>query len=519
MKIQRLLLIPEILWLSRLLIGLGIFLRMWVTSRSYSRLFCAAPAIALTLAFMGAMASSQSRNRNPNLLDHYLTLARQAVVEGNVRDTRILFRRAQQLAPGDQNITMELASSLFQMNERSEAYQLLTSIAPAGKSGHLQAHRFLAMNPPDSQAVQKDYFQAVHLSHLVRSSAETRQERIQLLQILARYRKFDDVEKLIHQAMDRYPEDRLFLAQLKAREGDQSGARRETEQACEALKSIVAKEPRNADRRIQLAQGLVFLTRFPDAICIVTEGMTVPGSAASALSTTDSLGGELTNNGVVRNSNVIGELEGVGQNDDGKNDEGRNRKLALTLTHTYFAWIKTLPIEEQAMQMRCLARMLDQNSSDSSSKEVPVDLSTQMQAALQAPEASWIRPAMEGNARAALGQLSDAEKAYRLALQSAPNDPTLANNLAWVLLTKWQTNRLDSVPQARQQYLTEALRWSEQAVSAMPEIVSFLETRGQIQAALGNHALAFSDLTNCIHRGKDGPEIQRTLKACAQSLR
>ena len=524
MKIQRLLFLPEMLWLFRLLMSLLIFFRMWLTSRSYLRLLCAVPAIALTLAFVGAMASSQLRNRDPNLRGHYLTLARQAVVEGNVKDARLLFRRAQQLAPGDQNITMELASSLFRLGERSEAYQLLSSIAPSGKSGHLPAHQFLAENPPDLSQVQKDRFRAIHLSHLVRNSAETRQERIQFLKILARYRKFDDVKKLIHEALDRYPEDRLFLAQLRIREGDQLGARRETEQACEALSAIVAQEPRNADRRIQLAQGLVFLSRFADAICVVSEGMTDPQSAASALSTTDSFGGELANRDVVRDNDGDGGIEGTRQNDDGQNDDvGRDQKLALTLSNTYFAWMKTLPIDERAMQLRCLERMLNQNaqkvSTTEQSVDLPVDLNARMKAALQDPAMSWIRAVVEGNARAARGELPDAERAYRFALQSAPNDPTLANNLAWVLLTKSQPKQADSSEQMRQQLLTEALRWSEQAVRAMPETVSFLETRGQIQAALGNHAQALSDLTACLDRGKDSPDIQRTLEACARALR
>lgn len=514
MKIQRLLLLPEMLWLFRLLMSLLIFFRMWLTSRSYLRLLCAVPAIALTLAFVGAMASSQLRNRDPNLRDHYLTLAKQAVVEGNVKGARLLFRRAQQLAPGDQNITMELALSLFQMKERSEAYQLLSSIAPSGKSGHLPAHRFLAENPPDLSQVQKDRFRAIHLSHLVRNSAETRQERIQLLQILARYRKFDDVKKLIHEALDRYPEDRLFLAQLKVREGDQTGARWETEQACEALEAIVAKEPGNADRRIQLAQGLVFLARFADAICVMSDGMTDTQSAELASSSTDPLGSEPTNAGLAGDSGGSSGLAGVGQN-----DEGRDRKLALTLSNTYFAWIKTLPIDEQAMQLRCLERMLNQEGHESSTTELAVDMSIRMQSALQDPATSWIRAAVEGNARAARGELSDAERVYRLALQSAPDDPTLANNLAWVLLAKSRSKQADSTEQAQQQILAEALRWSEQAVSTMPEIVSFLETRGQIQAALGNHAQALSDLMACLDRGKDSPEIQRTMEACARALR
>ena len=391
---------------------------------------------------------------------------------------------------------------------------MLSSIAPSGKSGHLPAHRFLAENPPDLSQVQKDRFRAIHLSHLVRNSAETRQERIQLLQILARYRKFDDVKKLIHEALDRYPEDRLFLAQLKVREGDQTGARWETEQACEALEAIVAKEPRNADRRIQLAQGLVFLARFADAICVMSDGMTDTQSAELASSPTDPLGSEPTNAGLAGDSGGSSRLAGVGQN-----DEGRDRKLALTLSNTYFAWIKTLPIDEQAMQLRCLERMLNQEGHESSTTELAVDMSIRMQSALQDPATSWIRAAVEGNARAARGELSDAERVYRLALQSAPDDPTLANNLAWVLLAKSRSKQADSTEQAQQQILAEALRWSEQAVSTMPEIVSFLETRGQIQAALGNHAQALSDLMACLDRGKDSPEIQRTMEACARALR
>ena len=498
MKIKRLLLIPEMLWLFRLLISCLFFCRMWLTSRRFSRLFLALPAIVLALAFTWALISSHIRNRDPELLDHYRSLAKQAVGAGDVKAARLLFRRAQQLAPEDQHISMDLAVSLFHLGEQAEAYQLLSSIAPAQKSGHLPAHRFLLENPPDLSPVQKDRFRVIHLSHLVRNRAETRQERIQLLQILAQYRKHDEAEKLIRAALDRYPEDLLFLAQLKAREGNQPKARLEAEQACNALSAIVAKEPRNADRRVQLAQGLVFLARFADAICIVSEGIATQ-TDDSARSTTDS---------------IEDGLKSVGQN-----EEGPDRKLALALSNTYVAWMTTLPSDEQAMQLRCLTKMLDLNSPGSSATELPAFSSDQMQAALLAPETSWIRSAMVGNARAALGQLSDAENAYRLALQSAPDDPTLANNLAWVLLTQSQLNRTDSNPEARQQYLTEALRWSEQAVSAMPEIVSFLETRGQIQAALGNHALAFSDLTDCIHRGKDGPEIQRTLKACAQALR
>jgi tetratricopeptide (TPR) repeat protein len=253
MSIQRLLFISEMKWFGRFLVGVAIFSWAWLKSRRFARIAWAAPAMILTVAFVWSAGVSWLRSRDPALLDQYLILARQAVADGHVADARLLFRRAQILAPGDNGISAELATSLFDLGERSEAYQLLSSIAPVQKSGYLPAHRFLVQNPPELPPAQQDYFRAIHLSHLVRNTAETRAERVQLLHILAQYRKFDDVERLIRDALDRYPEDRLFLAQLKFRNGDQSGARRETEEACRAFSVLIQQDPGNADRRIHLA--------------------------------------------------------------------------------------------------------------------------------------------------------------------------------------------------------------------------------------------------------------------------
>ena len=510
MKIKRLLLIPEIKWCGRFLISLSLFFRMWLTSRRLKRLAYAAPAFGLTFAFAWAVIVSHLRDRDPALLEQYLTLARQAVVDTDIQDARLLFRRAQQLAPGDKDITTELASSLFQLGERSEAYQMLSSVAPVQKSGHLSAHRFLAQNPPELPPAQKDYFRAVHLSHLVRNSAETREERVQLLHILAQYRKFDDVEKLIRDALDRYPEDRLYMAQLKFRRGDQLGARRETEEACRAFTVLVKQDAQNADRRIHLAQGYVFLGKFADAVCVLAEGMTAADSVdAQSVATDASTAGHVTVTDAVNASNADLPLAAT----------DRTRKLALTFSNTYFAWMTTLPANEQAMQLRCLQRMLNPNADATTDMERPSELNAKMQAALLNPATSWVLSAMEGNARVVRGEWALAEKKYRVALQSAPDDPTLANNLAWVLLKKARSTPANSADDQRQQLLSEALSWSEKAVGALPEIVSFLETRGQIQAELGNHAQAISDLTACINRGKDTPEIQRTIEACARALR
>lgn len=511
MKLNRLLLIPEMKWFGRFLISLSLFGRMWLKSRSVSRLAWAAPALVLTVTFVWAVSVSWMRSHDPTLLEEYLILARQAVADGHVADARLLFRRAQLLAPGDQGISAELATSLFHLGERSEAYQLLSSIAPVQKTGHLPAHRFLVQNPPELPPAQQDYFRAVHLSHLVRNSAETRAERVQLLHILAQYRQLDDVETLIRDALDRYPEDRLFLAQLKFRNGDKSGALRETEEACRVFTLLIQQDPGNVDRRIHLAQGYVFLKKFADAICVICEGMVSPDIASI-----NSLGNSKASTGVpdADASTKPQKSLPIRVTDD-------TRKLAPILGNIYFAWMTTLPANEQAIQLRCLQRMLTQSTDASADSDIesPEALNGKMQIALTSPEHVWVLAAIEGNARVALGQWSAAEQTYRLALQSAPEDPTLANNLAWLLLRKARSLSVDPPDFARQQILKEALQQSRKAVEQMPEIVSFLETRGQIQAEIGNHAAALLDLTECLNRGKDTPEIQRTIEACTPTSR
>lgn len=501
MILQRLRRLLERFWLGRLLISLSIVFRMWLKSRNFKRLLLATPALVLTFAFAWAVSVSYQRNRDPALLEHYLTLARKAATEGDVKDTRLLFRRAQQLAPADRNITTELASSLFTLGERAEAWQMLSSLAPVEKSGHLPAHRFLVQHPPDLEPVQKDHFQAVHLSHLVRNSAETRAERVQLLHILARYRKLNVVEQLIRDALDRYPEDRLFLAQLKYRNGDLPGARRETEEACRAFSVLVEEQPQNADHRVQLAQGYVFLLRFAEAICVLTEGMA--GELSQGIPVQPSVEPKSTTVSTLSTEDV----------------EDRNRKLASTLSNIYFAWMITLPANEQELQLRCLQRILNPETSTDSVALLPAELNAKMQTALQSPATSWVLSVLEGNARVALGEWSKAEVAYRFALKSAPNDPTLANNLAYVVLKKSRSVVGDGADETRQGLLQEAIRLSDNAVNQMPEILNFLETRGQIHAALGNHAAALVDLNECLKRGKDTPEIKRTIEASARALR
>lgn len=510
MSLSRLLFIREAVWLARFAGSLVLFAGMWIRSRRYLRLVAALPALALATAFGWAVLQSHQARSNPALLESILTQARSSFADGQIIQARLLFRRAEQLAPGNRELTMEFAESLFRHGDRPEAYQMLASIAPVRKSGYIPAHRFLSQNPPDGSAVQQDYFRAIHLSHLVSNSAESREERMQLLRLLARYRRFDDAEKLIRNALDRYPEDRLLLAQLKVRANDHSGARRSTEEACEVLKSLVANEPGRVDRRMQLAQGYVYLGQFADAVCSLSDGMSRTSNDVHSVTSTAP---------TVPQSDSLGSVSELPPED---------RELAGTLVNTYFAWMSTLPLMEQSTQRRCLHRMLHGTNSaveTSESEEkasakttvafASTNLKDQLMVAIVDPQFRWIRYAIRGNAEAALGRFSEAEKSFRAALSECPSDPSVNNNLAWILYHRAVSTTAPMTADVRKTTLEEAVVLSQRAVESMPDVASFLETRGQIYAAVGRHQDAVRDLVACQKLGKDSTQIQKTLQSLA----
>lgn len=66
--------------------------------------------------------------------------------------------------------------------------------------------------------------------------------------------------------------------------------------------------------------------------------------------------------------------------------------------------------------------------------------------------------------------------------------------------------------------LNEASSMSQQAVETMPDVASFLETRGQIHAALGRYQEAAKDLLACQKLGKDSSEIRKTLDSLSRQV-
>ncbi len=268
----RLLLIPELLLLCRLAGAAGRFAADWLYSRRFGRLVLATPAIVLGVTFCLSILLSRTESRNKELLTRYLDLARQASQQNDIPAMHLHFRRAQLLSHNRPEVTFEYAVSIFQAGLASEAFQMMSGLAPTNKTGYLPAHRFLAENVTIDDPAKADLFRAVHLGHVIRADVNSRVERLRLLEIFARYRRFDRADALLRQTLDQHHEDRLTLARMKAKSGNISDAREEANRACEQLQLDVDRSPDDTARRIQLAQGHVFLGRFPEALTSLIEG-------------------------------------------------------------------------------------------------------------------------------------------------------------------------------------------------------------------------------------------------------
>ncbi len=444
------------------------FAWLWLKSRRFVRILAGLPAIALAAAFAWAILKSSLLNSRAERLERYLAEARAAVAESDVRSARLLFRRAEQVDPGNLDLKLEFATTLYHGGERSEAFQMLLTIAPIRKTGHLPAHRFLAEHPPEGPKANQDAFRAIHLSHLVRTSTATRAERNQLLQLLATYKRFSDAEALIQSSLKEHPEDRLLLAQLKSASGDSNAARREATMACDDLAERLQTNPGQHEIRVSLAQAQVMIGRFSEAVTTLCDGI------------------QLT-----------------------PRDSQESSKFQTTIVRTYLGWLSTLPMETQIVQRRCLYFMMKEMPSAATSDLFAPSFESSLTEYMQSENGRWMVPAIHGNALATSGDLSAAETRFREALESKPNDPVIANNLAWVILQSAQDRKDRGNAAAR---LEEALALCQIATSRMPDIASFHETRAQVCLALERPDEALADFRKCQELGMSTEAIEAAIQ-------
>lgn len=464
----------------------------WLKTRRWSRLLVVSIPFAVVAILAWSLLVHRVPGHRQSLITNYRNAAREAVESNDVAAYRLSFRRVLEMSGGDPSLRFEFASSLYQLGEKDEAVCMMSGLAPLKTGGYEPAHRFLATHftidnfkespLTPAQALQIDLLRAVHLGHIIRQNTDARTERIELVKLLADHRSYDRAEKYLRPTLDKYPEDSLTIARLKARTGKIEAARADARHACKILSAAVEKDPKNLARRIQLAQAYVFLSESGRALNTLCEA--IPDSPEAPVPA----------------------------------------QLVEASSKTYAVWLSLMPERQQNIQRTCLARraalpdtvvdsdstkpMPTADSSPSTRNGVNASDVSFFSSVIASPRRTIVVPFLRGSIAAADNDLATAEELLRYAQTNGADDPSVNNNLAWTLLQKL-ANVANSDEQSM--LLNEALQLATRAVETAPEIPEFRETFAQLLAKNGQHELAVNEFKQCLSMGLETRQIQKSL--------
>jgi tetratricopeptide (TPR) repeat protein len=440
----------------------------WLKTRSWRRsiLLLLAAASVLSVMVLGLLSSWKAWNSR--LLEQYLSEARSATVEGDPGEAQLKYRRALRMSGNPPELLFEYARSLQQLGETAEGLRQFAVIAPVrGSVRFLEAHRYLSEQDFFDNERQNDIFRAMHLMQIIRHSPDARAERRKLLDLLTKHREYDQAIQLLQETFAKFPEDRLIVARLRARQGQLKEARDEALVATEDLARQLREFPTNESTRLALAQGQIFLGQFGAALVTLT-------------------------NGLVQKDSI---------------------SLRRAAGETVAAWHSTLSPEQMQQQEDVLASLLRECSAfDSSRKDSAI---RQFQDRMAKPVPEWLLRSLSGAALAGSQQWESAEQELRTALRLRQEDAIAQNNLAWVLLQRAEMTG-DTADAAEK--LSEARRLIDLAVETAPEVADLRETRARILIRQNEPQKAVLDLRFCLQHGLETRIIHSALADCLDEL-
>ena len=455
----------------------------WFRSRRWSRLCPGAFPLIISIVLSWSLLAHRIPGQRERMIEDYRLAAQAAAESGDVKDYRLNFRRMLEISGGGPKLRFEFASTLYSLGEEDEALRMMSGLAPVQTGGYPPAHRFLASHLPAGQSRQIDLIRAVHLSHIVSQNSSARAERLELVSLLAKYKNYDRAEKLLRPTLDKFPEDCLTIARLKVRAGNIEAGRSEARRACEVLRPIVAREPGNLIRRLQLAQSYVFLAEPDNSLKVLLKAL--PESV----------------------------------------DPPPDTMLLEAITTTLGVWLSLMPAEKQTVQRECLRQLAAlaeaSNTDDHSTTANGADVASApddrqfLSEVMQSPRRQVVVLFLEGTIAAAEGNWSVAEQRLRSASDCLPDDPSINNNLAWIL-AKSSESLMDKA--AREATLNEASLMSARSIDASPDVAAFHETYAQVLAMSGRHSQAIAEWEQCLSMGLRSRHIHKSLAASLNIL-
>ncbi|MBS0210752.1 MAG: tetratricopeptide repeat protein [Planctomycetes bacterium] len=202
--------------------------------------------------------------------------ARGAVASHDYDRAEMLFRALLKMDPEDDDYRFNLARVCWARGEREAAMRMIRSLAPRNMKGFPPAHYWLAeylylTNPHNQQDMAEV---DAHLKRAISGSGEYVKRAHALLgQRYLDSGRLADAEKEFKEAAKDEPRLWIRLAEIHARQGMMTQAKRDAEQALSHFGDIEKKDPENDEARMYAAQALTFLGQFAEAAAMLEGGL------------------------------------------------------------------------------------------------------------------------------------------------------------------------------------------------------------------------------------------------------
>jgi len=489
--------------LRNLFVAIGTMFAEWWRRRNLRYLLQGLPSLLLTagVILFGLLVFAQDRNLLANdyqrqgyqsILDAKKKLSAGDDATPQLAMAEMCFQRLLVLQNKDVNLYM--LAQVLDVRKQSEAViDLLRTMAPGDKTRYGLAHLNMAelyltgkLPPPPGSSPGRAAEN--HLKRAVWSKDPSAAPRANLMlsELYKVWNMPKEAEKHLEDAAKAVPEWRGFQAEWFRRKGQPDQAKLYAQMAAQVFRRRLEKEPDNHTDRASLADALVLMGDFPEAVETLRLGATLAQENE-----------QLHRNYAVKASTVYVSWY-LAKKDDPK----------ISLSEKFDLLQKALEWFPNNINVFPLLISLSHQTGPEAEKARQAVVDRTM-----GDKPSWMAHLYLGMDAWASNNVPDARHHWERAFELSKGAPLVANNLAWVVANYPPGNE---DPQRGLVMIDEAIKQLEEKEE--PVDPRFYGTRGHILAKLGRHKEALPELEKSIPGNQNDETLFRQLADTCEKL-
>jgi predicted Zn-dependent protease len=429
-------------------------------------LVCAAVVWALMIPYF---------NRTSRIVG-YLERLDQAVRQGDMEEAQLCAERLVNDTRGNPFYRFAYASILAERGDHARAVATMRDLAPINSPGYGPAQLWLAQLLLTQKNPSSDALKEIETRLLLATRDESCSKAAEalLIRFYCGAGSLDRAEGHIASAGEDAAAPQLTLALAFAARGEREKAVKHATVARDYFRDICAKDPHNAEARLEWAQAVTLLGDFNGAIQILDDGYRRTG----ALGYRTSLGRILF---------------GLAQYMGGHPNQFVQRVSMLARAIEYD--------DGNPLYIRSFLDILPLDRPNAPGLRNELDAAIALK---QAPMMLQLFLAIDSSLKK---NDVDAQNRFAAARSINPESARIMNNMAWTMAN------------TKPERLSLALTLANTAVAQMPEQLRFLDTRGQILAKLERWEEAMNDLKRAATVLPDNQDLKEVMARVSTHLK